>query len=583
MEICDYPSKCLVQNPVGKNKEIKMRRLGWFVGWILLNISSHIATSPTSWALDKSVDRQGIDARVLQKPPYNLTGKNVFIGQVELSRPTRFAVDKISNKLLQIDRAIVQPYEVFFRDGKAIPNKNLDDHSAQVAAVIISQDKIRRGIAPDAKLLSSAYSQRRQDGQPEACLAAQYVARQYNSTVRAINFSFGELLSEDPRPKPLLDGNALLTLCVDWVSNNYNTLPIVAGNQGKGGIPIPTDLYNGFTVGFTREVDGIYRQVDRGNLIDEPFIDRNDNGKYDQGEVFSDLNKDGKWTAGVESPIDGRRSLALLAPGNNLKLPTLQSKFKNVNGSSFAAPHVIGTIALLHEYANRQVEAGNWSIDARRHELIKAILINSADKIQDQGDGKILGMSKTILDAFGKTWIDTEAYTSRNIPLSRHLGAGQLNAHRAFLQYQAGQQLPTSPENKSLENIKAIGWDTNIVEVDKYQDYIFAKSLEADSYISATLTWDRQVKLNDKNGNGLFDIGESFTDEGFNKLELYLMRSQDTDISQSIWSSVSQVDNLQHIFIKIPTTDKYKLRVVFKSPQKNSPSQRYGLAWWAKS
>ncbi|MFO0210638.1 MAG: S8 family serine peptidase, partial [Pseudanabaena sp.] len=576
--------RCAAQISIdNKRKSKEMHRLGWFVGCISLNISINMLASPTSLALEKSADLQGIDARILQKTPLNLTGKNVFIGQVELSRPTRFAVDKISNKLLQVNRAIVQPYEVFFRDGKAIPNKNLDDHSAQVAAVIISQDKMRRGIAPEAKLLSSAYSQRRQDGQPEACLAAQYVARQYNSTVRAINFSFGELLSEDPRPKPLLDGNALLTLCVDWVANKYNTLPIVAGNQGKGGIPIPTDLYNGFTVGFTREVNGIYRQADRGNLIDEPFIDRNNNGKYDQGEVFGDLNKDGKWTTGVESPVDGRRSLALLAPGNNLKLPTLQSKFKNVNGSSFAAPHVVGTIALLHEYANRQIEAGNWSIDARRYELIKAVLINSADKIQDQGDGKILGMSKTILDAFGKTWVDTEAYASRTIPFSRHLGAGQLNAHRAFQQYQAGQQLPTNSQNNGLENIKVIGWDTNFVEVDKYQDYIFANSLEVDSYISATLTWNRQVKLNDKNGNGLFDLGESFTDKGFNKLELYLMRSLDTDISQSIWSSVSSVDNLQHFFIKIPSTDKYKLRVVFKSPQKNSPSQRYSLAWWAKN
>ena len=143
------------------------------------------------------------------------------------------------------------------------------------------------------------------------------------------------------------------------------------------------------------------------------------------------------------------------------------------------------------------------------------------------------------------------------------------------MQYQAGQQ--------SSGNIKAIGWDTNIVEVDKYQDYIFAESLVADSFISATLTWDRQVKLNDKNGNRQFDIGESFTDQGFNKIELYLIRSPDTDISQSIWSSVSQVDNLQHIFIKIPATGKYKLRVVFKSPQINKPSQLYGLAWWAKS
>ena len=552
-----------------------MRRFGWFVGLILLNIS----TSPTGWALEKSADRQGIDARTLQRPPYNLTGKEIFIGQVELSRPSRFAVDKITNKLLQLDRAIIQPYEVFFRDKKAIPNKNVDDHSAQVAAVIISQHKINRGVAPDAKLLSSAYSQRRQDGQPEACIAAQHIARQYNSTVRAINFSFGELLSEDPRPNAKLDGDALLTLCVDWIASTHNTLPIVAGNQGKGGIPIPTDLYNGFTVGFTREVNGVYRQLDRGNLIDEPFIDRNSNGKYDLGEVFSDLNKDGKWTGGVESPIDGRRSLGLLAPGNNLKLPTLQSKFKNANGSSFAAPHVVGTIALLHEYANRQIETGQWNIDARRHELMKAVLINSADKIQDRGDGKILGMSKTILDAFGKTWIDTEAYTNRTIPLSRNLGAGQLDAYRAFQQYQAGQQ---SPLNGSA-NVAAIGWDTNVIEVDKYQDYTFNNPLEADSFISATLTWDRQVKLNDKNGNGLFDIGESFTDEGFNQIELYLMRSLDTDISQSIWSSVSQVDNLQHIFIKIPTTDKYKLRVVFKSPQKNSLSQRYGLAWWTKS
>ena len=552
-----------------------MRRLGWLVGWLLLNIPISMSTSSASLALEKSADRQGIDARTLQKAPYNLTGKDVFVGQVELSRPSRLTVDKISNKLLRIDRAIVQPYEVFFRDGKAVPNRNVDDHSSQVAAVIISQDKIRRGIAPDSKLLSSAYSQRRQDGQPEACIAAQHVARQYNSTVRAINFSFGELLNEDPRPNAKLDGEALLTLCVDWLATTHNTLPIVAGNQGKGGIPIPTDLYNGFTVGFTREIDGIYRQLDRGNLIDEPYIDRDDNGKYDLGEVFSDLNKDGKWTAGVESPIDGRRSLGLLAPGNNLKLPTLQSKFKNANGSSFAAPHVVGTIALLHEYANHQIESGNWSIDARRHELIKAVLLNSADKIQDRGDGKILGMSKTILDAFGKTWVDTEAYANREIPLSRNLGAGQLNAYRAFLQYQAGQQ--------SSGNIKAIGWDTNIVEVSKYQDYIFASPLEVDSFISATLTWDRQVKLNDKNGNGLFDIGESFTDEGFNNLELYLMRSLDTDISQNVWSSVSQIDNLQHIFIKIPTTDKYKLRVIFKSSQTNRSNQRYGLAWWAKS
>jgi hypothetical protein len=210
--------------------------------------------------------------------------------------------------------------------------------------------------------------------------------------------------------------------------------------------------------------------------------------------------------------------------------------------------------------------------------VIKAVLINSADKIQDQGNGKNLEMSKTILDPFGKTWLDSEAYTNQNIPLSLYIGAGQLNAYRAFQQYQAGSQSPIN----GIANIKAIGWDSNFVTQNQYQDYNFAAPLSADSFIAATLTWDRQVKLNDTNNNGIYDIGEDFKNEGFNKISLHLMRSQDNDINQSVWSSISQVDNLQHIFIKIPATGKYKLRVLSKSSEANSPSQRYAIAWWTK-
>ena len=61
------------------------------------------------------------------------------------------------------------------------------------------------------------------------------------------------------------------------------------------------------------------------------------------------------------------------------------------SGTSFAAPHVTGTIALLQQYA-----VGNFAANAnaRRHEVMKAVIMNSADKIKDTGNGLRLGMTR---------------------------------------------------------------------------------------------------------------------------------------------------------------------------------------------
>ncbi|MBD1825879.1 S8 family serine peptidase [Cyanobacteria bacterium FACHB-DQ100] len=505
---------------------------------------------------ESSIGASGIDALRLQQAPYNLTGKKIAIGQVEIGRPPRFGVDKASttNQTIGLTR-------VFFRNQPAKTNTNLDTHAAQVASVMIGDSKAVRGVAPEARLYSSAAATPQRSGQAEECLSAQQVTLQNGGDVRAINFSFGEALQQDPRPNARLDGNALLTQCIDWLSLKHNSLFIVAGNQGKGGIPIPTDSYNGMTVSFTRRVGAEYAKIDFSNIGDTypRIFKRND---------------------GVETSLGGRRSLSLTAPGSKINVANLRGKQTTAVGSSFAAPHVTATVALLQEFGDRQLRAGckggcklPWTTDARRHEVMKAVLMNSADKIKDKGDGRLLGMTRTIVEKDNKTWLDSDAYKDRKIPLNIQMGAGQLNAFRAYQQFSAGQWAP----NRA---VPAIGWNYGKIETKKsVQDYLIEKPLLQGSYVSATLAWNRLVELNDRNRNGEFEIGESFRDRGLNRLDLYLMRAEDNDIRRAIWSSVSDIDSVQHIFYPVPATGRYKIRVVFRQ-QVNQPVQSYALAWW---
>ncbi len=495
-------------------------------------------------ALSTSVGPEGIDARRLQEAPYNLTGRKIAIGQVEIGRPGVFGIDKISNQ-----NFVVRVSRVFELDGPAIADGTVDGHAGNVASVILSRDKIVKGVAPDAVLYSAASSSFTEEtGQPEECLASQHIALQNSGDVRAINFSFGEPLSRDARPNATLDGNALLTQCIDWSSRVHKLLYVVAGNQGQGGIPIPTDNFNGMSVAFSTRVDGIFTRLDSANLGSEPS------------------------NPVEESNVGARRSIDLVAPGSDIELFNPDGQLTISSGTSFAAPHVVATVALLQELGDRQFRSGasNWSLDSREPLVMKSVLMNSADKIKDPGDGSILGMSRTLLDKRGKTWLDSDAYRDQKIPLDANLGTGHLNAFRAYEQFVNGEWAPGA--------IPMVGWNYSATAEGNTQDYVFNAPLEGGSYVSATLSWDRVVELN--SSDDYYDIGESFSGQPLGNLDLYLMPADATDISQSVWSSVSEEDSVEHIFIPVPANGEYKLRVVQKSGGAAIP---YALAWWAKA
>ncbi|MEH2061299.1 MAG: S8 family serine peptidase [Nostoc sp.] len=522
--------------------------------WVTLGISASCLSLPVfASALEEgSLGKNGIDALLLHQAPYNLIGRKIAIGQVEIGRPGMFGWDKVVSK----NRA-VSPAGVFLRDGRAKSNKDVDPHAYNVAAIMVSTDKALPGVAPGARLYSDAVGNTKRMGQREECLSAQYIALQNGGDVRAINFSFGEPLEHDPRPEAVLDGNALLTLCVDWSSRVHDPLYVIAGNQGKGGISIPTDNYNGVNVAFSSQREEIYNKVAVDNLAGD--------GKGVSSRLI-----------GKEFDIAGRHSISLVAPGSNITLINPDGKVNVSSGTSFAAPHVTATVALLQEFGDRQLrkKQPHWSVASRHHQVMKAVLLNSADKIKDQGDGLRLGMTKTLIDKQNQDWLATDAYKDPKISLDAQMGAGHLNAFRAYQQFSPGQWPPS-------DAVPAIGWDYRTVNAGASVEYTLAKPLKGNSFITVTLAWDRLVELNDLNHNHQYDIGENFRDRGLNNLDLYLVKANAKSSEVGVvCSSISQVDNVQHIFCPVPAQGNYKIRVHFRH-QVNEATQPYALAWWS--
>jgi len=59
----------------------------------------------------------------------------------------------------------------------------------------------------------------------------------------------------------------------------------------------------------------------------------------------------------------------------------------------------------------------NWSLASRRQEVMKAVMLNSADKVQDTGNGLRLGMKRRIDDKQNQDWLASDAYRDPKISL----------------------------------------------------------------------------------------------------------------------------------------------------------------------
>jgi hypothetical protein len=447
-----------------------------------------------------------------------LTGMGALIGQVEPNRPGKHGYDTAAN-CCNVD---VVPAGVLVHDRPANVNEEISDHAIWVASVMISKQMTAPpgtsaplGVAQQANLYSSAYIVGDEFNlQEDAAISAQALA----SIVWDTNMSFG--VPNDG--SFVLDGNSTLTQFVDWSTVRHQVLYIIAGAEVTKPPSVPSDSYNGITVAASaRGDDDVFRKVAVLNEFDEAV-----------------------------DAVGERTSTHILAPGDRIDVAgpngTVPSQFASA-GTSVAAPHVTGTLALLQQQAN--------TANANNHLTKKAVILNSADKIKG-----VIDMERTVVNRDGHRWSNTPT-----MPLHRQMGVGHLNAKRAVEQHAAGERAPGG--------VGDIGWDL-FFQDDPFIPNKYTLSLDAGDYVSATLVWDREVFLDSPFLD--YSRGDQFIDSGFANLDLYLVPAGQ-GIEQAVASSISTAWNLEHIFEKVQDAGNYELQV-WTSELNPIP---YALAWWA--
>lgn len=376
-------------------------------------------------------------------------------------------------------------------------------HGMGVAGIALSNDGTNTGMSPRSRWTGSLsddlanlfYSSTR--GSPNPTIPGDWaqmtqsmtrlVVDLPNNVINAsIQYNLFPTPNADPtQPDPWNQTRAIVA--GDFTGNTYpgkmfdsaafnrdKIVVLAAGNSG--GLPsITTDGYNSIVVGALVDVAG--QGMNNVNVA-------NYSGRGAIGAAGSERN-----------------AVHIVAPGSNITSaawdhPGANPDFANIgSGTSFAAPIVAGVAANLWS-AGAQAAANNARTDKadafdNNHRVIKSVLLNSARKID-------VGVGGGASVAWAPAATDFSDPNNRKVtrPLNDTVGAGELDANEAWLQYR--EKNTTAPDGRTTVRF----WDTDVITGNT--NSIEHRSNNANNFqlavgtriwsLTATLTWDRHLQ-----------------------------------------------------------------------------------------
>lgn len=507
-----------------------------------------IAVSPSGFGDSRAainVDQARSNAKLRLSGGNFVEGRNVRVGQIELGVPMTTHVD-LPVAALTIDP---QSTNAFWRG----------EHANVVAGIIAGRSgtAAQRGVAPSCSLYASAFSSYTEASEDANILRSINWLFDVNPVADIGTASFGVQNYTDVATP---DSGTPKALLFDWLVDKRGKLFCVsAGNYGVSGArPEPGEVGSGQSTTLINREQSISGGNGGYNVLTVGALDWN----FGARAYFSSFGPTRNQGGGRTKPdIMAPGLMTLSMTGVNLNGDanlndysraflgafdtTLPENMRNStgahnNGTSFAAPHAAGALALILEYVRDFNAAAHG--DASDPRVIKSAVINTGFRGVKRREGT--------------DW--TQGFSNPTTivtPLDQQLGGGLLKVDQAMLQLRPreislSETLPAPNNSIRIDVPDSTSWDKQIIGKSSTNrstlNYYFKKAWVKGQTMRACMTWHRQVSEADNDNTIEATDTYSYTNNDLTNLNLKLFawNSQTKDWDIKLRSS-SPVDNVE--------------------------------------